>query len=170
LARSGEDAGSLHTAKLDGVTQADPPTSHFRYRLQQDHEEEEDVNNEHIQRIIKEMADSLEGSTDFVLAQAPEVIQQLILLKRIECPLFLCISVVMLALMTWGAYHSTQKLREALDEQDDGPIILWIIASVCTVFSGGVLTLVTIDHISNTLTVWFAPKVYILEYAANLLR
>jgi hypothetical protein len=127
------------------------------------------MNNEHIQRILKGMADSLEGSTDFVLAQAPEVIQQLIMLKRIEYSIFLCLSVVILALLTWGAHQSIRKLREAHDNNDD-VIILWFIAAFCTVFSAGACILVTFECISDTLTVWFAPKVFILEYAAHLLK
>lgn len=127
------------------------------------------MNNEHVQRILKGMADSLEGSTDFVLAQAPEVIQQLILLKRIECSLFLCISVAMFALLAWGTHHCIHQLRKAYDGQDDA-IIGWIIATVFTIFGAGISIRVSIDNLSDTLIVWLAPKVFILEYAANLLR
>jgi hypothetical protein len=45
-----------------------------------------------------------------------------------------------------------------------------MIATFATVFGSGIGTIATIDYISNTLTVWLAPKVYILEYVANLLR
>jgi hypothetical protein len=128
------------------------------------------MNDKQLPELLEYIGNICKDSTDFVLAQAPEVVQQLILLKRVECSIFLCLSVSMVTLLTWGAQHSIQKLREAHDEQDDGPIILWIIATVGTVFGAGVLTLVTIDHISDTLTVWLAPKVYILEYAANLLK
>ena len=131
------------------------------------------MNNEHIQRILKGVADSLEGSADFVLTQAPEVIQQLILLKRVECSLFLCISVAMIALLTWGSYQCIQKVREAHDEQNneqDGAIMAWVIATVFTIFGAGVSAIVSIDHLSDTLTVWLAPKVFILEYATNLLK
>ncbi len=127
------------------------------------------MNNEHTQRILKGVADSLEGSTDFVLAQAPEVIQQLILLKRIECSIFLGLSVAMVALLTWGSHHFIQKLREAYDEQDDA-LILWIVIAGATIFGAGIGILASIDNFSDMLTVWLAPKVYVLEYAANLLR
>jgi hypothetical protein len=127
------------------------------------------MNKDQLPELLDYIGNTLKDSADFVLVQAPEVIQQLILLKRIEYSIFLCLSVAVLALMTWGSHHSIRKLREAYDEQDDGVIVLWILTTFFTVFGSGILTLVTIDHISNTLTVWFAPKVYILEYAADLL-
>jgi len=128
------------------------------------------MNDNQLPELLEYIGNTCKESADFVLAQAPEVVQQLILLKRIECSIFLCLSVAMIALLTWGAHHSIQKLREAHENNDDGPIIVWVVAMVLTVFGASIGTLVTLDHISNTLTVWFAPKVYILEYAAHLLK
>ena len=99
---------------------------------------------------------SVTGKTvDFVIAQAPELIHQLLVWKLIEAILYFVLSIISIILCV----HFTKKFFESSD-------------GVILIFTGvlGILSIIlSISSFSNILQISFAPKIYLIEYAAHLL-
>ena len=110
----------------------------------------------------------------FVVDQLPDVIQQLILYKAVwhGFMALLFISMVVLPIVVWVKSFKKAKvnLSEGKYPHDDG-------------FSGGMIFLrmvsflafvpsffLSIHHIESFLFVTLAPKVWLLEYAAHLIK
>ncbi len=107
-------------------------------------------------------------SADFVLAQAPEVVQQLILLKRIEYTLALvvCAGITLYLAKAAARWHRKAGDFELFASERD-------FAKLCTASAAGggsATALLTYYGLQQTLTVWLAPKVYILEYVTDLVK
>jgi hypothetical protein len=119
------------------------------------------MNNEQLQRVLKSFADSVEGGTEFVLTQAPEVLQQLILWKRIESVIF---SIILLSLVAWLSRVCKRNVANSGKTESiydtDWPIGIAAFTGGCA----GLAFIVWCANLSSMLQVWFAPKVYILEY------
>jgi hypothetical protein len=105
------------------------------------------VNKEHAQQILS----SLEGSSDFVTSQAPNLIQQLISWKRIQY-----VSVFSIILLV-GILCFRCFLRQPQHQGDDEMVGI-LVCIPFGVWSGYL-----------TLKVWLAPKVWALEHLTSLI-
>jgi hypothetical protein len=100
---------------------------------------------------------SVTGKTiDFVTAQAPELIHQLLVWKLTEAILYFVLSIISIILCV----HSTKKLYKS----SDGAVLL------VTEFLGLFSIIISAVSFSDILQITFAPKIYLIEYAAHLLR
>jgi len=102
------------------------------------------------------MIDDLAKTKDFVIEQAPDVIQQLLLWRfTISFTLWiLCI------LGTIACIYGIYKTRDCIDNPEGvGPFIL--------IFSGIIVMVTTVGIFANTawLKIWIAPKLFLLEFA-----
>ncbi len=115
-------------------------------------------------RLLKLLADSLEQGKEFVLTQAPEVVQQLILWKRAEHTAWVCMGLVGMVVMYFVGRRCYAWLVEnnRRGEPGEWPCLLGI-PSAALLFLGLLLF-----NIAPCLQVWLAPKVYLLEYLAKL--
>lgn len=96
---------------------------------------------------------------DFLMAEIPEVIRQLLVWHAVEAGvLALCFLVP--ALLLVGAFW---KNREWCFEEL-GPLNLFILFGVIGLSSGAVVNGLTV------LKIWIAPKLYLIEYAARLVK
>jgi hypothetical protein len=123
------------------------------------------MQNEDVERILKFVADSLEGGKDFVLEQAPTVVQQLILLGRVECVCGIVLATLVCAACAWVfrryAPLTSERTAAGLD------------ASVACGASGGVGTaalIVGVVVFFKGLPAFIAPHVYVISEAARLVR
>lgn len=107
--------------------------------------------NEALSELIKSILDA----KDFVLAEAPEVIQQLLLFKAVECLVVMCIFPVAL----FVSYIIYRK-RECFVEIEGALASGVLLCIPCLLVFYGKL----IEYLKITL----APKVYLIEYAAGL--
>lgn len=119
--------------------------------------------NEQLQQALAELLGKANNGIDnagvFLASELPEVIQQLLswhmTLSLIWLFGFLCTSIV-LGFLFWFCVKKEAK------EGDWGPGVF-----ICVIFS--VISFVgIISHASEVLQIWIAPKVWLIEYAANL--
>jgi len=131
---------------------------------------------------VKTMSDVVEFSKQ----QIPDVIHQLLVWKAMESLLnFMLPAVVFLSLTIW-CYRFWSKLpaQESRDNDNCSPWIAdqyrardgtlvpryWIRGYVVPVFSviAGIVTLLCFNL--TWLQIWLAPKVYLIQYAAELVK
>lgn len=131
--------------------------------------------------VITAFANSVGGAADFAIAQAPEVVQQFLVWKLVAAVIGLLGCVLMVLVPAFVARHAYQLRPEkngkpnwAWDivsyngEPSESGIIaaVWIFGGVSSVI-GLVFSCI---NAATALQVWLAPKVYLLEYAANLVK
>ena len=110
----------------------------------------------------------------FVIDQLPDVIQQLILYKAVwhGFMALLFISMVVLPIVVWVKSFKKAKVnlsegKYPHDEGFSGGMLFSIRVSFLTVVPSFFLS---IYHIKSFLLVTLAPKVWLLEYAAHLIK
>jgi hypothetical protein len=123
------------------------------------------------ERILKFIADSMEEGKEFVVAQAPDVVQQMVAREIWVTGLQLLLAVIAIACCVTAAVKLTRlaiRWARALDGygEEVGPGVGAIFAGMI----GSFLTLYACDRAVHLVSVLVAPKVFILEQAANLLR
>jgi len=72
-----------------------------------------DLKSEQAERVLKLIGDSLEGGKDFVLREAPDVVQELIVWKRAES-LLLAGGLLALVLLCWWRYARNKILGKIM--------------------------------------------------------
>ncbi len=112
-------------------------------------------------KLLKVLKETLENSQEFVLAQAPEVIQQLILWGRICWPILTIMLLVATLLCVWGARYNLRKYasKEGFNKEEGNAVcgmILSLMGMITAAFMCGSLL--------DSLQVWICPKVYLLNY------
>lgn len=110
--------------------------------------------------ILNEAAATATGAKEFVLAEAPEVVEQLLMWHATEALIFFSLG---LALCAYGVALVQKGLKlEASEGFEDG-----IPHFICGVPVGG-FGVAFIGANLHWLQIWIAPKLYVLEYAARL--
>lgn len=111
--------------------------------------------------VVKDML--VEGK-GFILEQAPDIIQQLILFKRIEFT-FMTIAfvlgfIVFIVIGLWSVYQLN-------DCGSEGWVIGVIVSTVALLIMTPLFVFVVVPQM---IMVWFAPKVYLLEYFCGAIK
>ena len=125
-------------------------------------EELENTANEALRLII----DNAAAAKDFILAELPDVVQQLLIWKFCES-LACCVPAILIvvAIIAWVRFVKKrwQKIKE------NEPVVFFGgILSCVTIIVG---LLISIKLINLTwLQIWLAPKIYVIEYASNLVK
>lgn len=101
------------------------------------------------QAVVDALMRNLTQAKEFTLAQAPDIMQQIILSARIESSFYLLIFQILIIL---GVFIIVKY------ENGNG---LWAI------IIGAIFSLVTIH---DFILCWFAPKAYLLEHLAKLVK
>jgi len=97
---------------------------------------------------------------EFTIEQAPDVIQQLILFNRIEYSMYIAMNIVFGIILCIIA----KKVIKS-DLIEEGLFFTWLGLIICGAVSIGLFC----DNVEPFLKVWIAPKIWLLEYGANLL-
>jgi hypothetical protein len=130
----------------------------------------ESTDAEQVNRILAVIADSLESGREFIVEEAPELVQEFIAWKRVELTTCCAIGVVFLvlaALCLWRMIvHARRGNREYREPVTAGSVVYGILAIV-SLFIG---LPVFITYLIPTVQVWFAPKVFLIEYCAYFVR
>ena len=124
---------------------------------------------EAVREMAQIMLESLKEGKDFVLREAPLVVQEYVLLKRVEATLYAAVGVACLVFVAFAArkIHATVKAAddETLKDADVLVVVEWGIA--------GVLSAVSVvwiaDNVGVALTAWLAPRILVLDYVAKFL-
>ena len=120
------------------------------------------------ERLLKLLADSVEKGKDFVLEQAPDVVQQYVTWGRIECLigiiLFAVLAVVGTVLMIKCAKHGKAN---ASNYHDDWPCldIIGFCAGLISSVAGPIGVVATFFTMGMY---WFAPKVAVTSWLLHL--
>ena len=132
-------------------------------------------------QVIEKSTDGVQSGVSFLSAELPDVIHQLLMWKMIES-LVMCIagitllSVIAYILIKYSGVGTKIKDSDSrwrthqitLTHGADGGIASWIPMTITmpVIAAIGLLSLVNIDW----LKIWIAPKVYLIEYAASLVK
>ena len=123
--------------------------------------------NEQLQNTINDallgLISSATSAQDFLLAEIPEVIRQLLMWKFAESFLYFSFSLAALGISVW-AYRKLWIATKDMYEKE-----------VARFAAGGIgglsVLIVVVEAFSLTwLQIWIAPKVYLIEYAATLVK
>lgn len=106
---------------------------------------------------------AVEAGASFLAAEIPDVIRQLLLWKAISSAIYFLLSMALIGLVVWGARFAARWA--AKQSGDDGVFaVLGIIPA--SVVLGIAAMLFSLDW----LQILVAPKFYLVEYAAQLVR
>ena len=120
-----------------------------------------------IAEILKKGLEVAEKSGNFVIEQAPDLVKQLITYKTIETSICVLIEITLMYLIFRYFKYLYKKNNEYSDFIPEnafhgvGMIITFVLSIFCF--------FVFINDISNLIQLIFAPKIYLLEYIAQLL-
>lgn len=111
--------------------------------------------------LVTELVEIIKSSKDFAIEQAPDVARQMILRQEIVGAIFL-VAALFFYLSWFKLYRYLKK-----EEQDESIWFLYVIfGSVAGLFFFA-FGLCVIDE---TITVIFAPKVYLLEHLSSIIK
>lgn len=112
--------------------------------------------------ILNSSANAIGTAKDFLVAEIPDVVYQLLLWKAIQSAIAFAICVVVI--VVW-IYFITRlyKWAESIGEE------AWIAFAFGSFLTGAALFSIAECWMNlNWLQIWIAPKIYLLEYAAKL--
>lgn len=133
--------------------------------------------NEKLQQALAEMINkgvsAIEQAGTFAMDELPDVVSQLLMYEFAYSLLWFSVSVVfMLALypITRSGMRSVLACENAEDE--DYGRLMYARALFCFggAILGGILSVVTILTNHTWIKIWLAPKVWLIEYAARLVK
>lgn len=121
--------------------------------------------------LIDKSMDGIDSASQFLLAEVPEVIQQLLMWHAIESAVF---SLLMIALILAVELLGLRKYRRTVfsdikwDDEEMAYISYYLPSTLLRIG----LFLFTWGELSSLvwLKIWIAPKVWLLEYAARLIN
>lgn len=117
--------------------------------------------------LLQKAVRGIDGAVSFSQAQIPDVIHQLLVWNAVTTLIVQIVSIVFIGVYIWLGIKSIRILFE--DCRYDGSEIMamiWLIV-------GGISSFVFIVAFFNSfdwLKIWLAPKLYLLEYAASLIK
>lgn len=120
--------------------------------------------------LITGTVNTADQAKDFILAETPEFIQQLLLWKAIYGGVLFFVSIVAFYIIyrcaRWGLLF-TKEISEREDAIEDSEIARLVVGAV-----GVIVGCFVIAETLNLrwLQIWIAPKVYLVEYAASLIK
>lgn len=135
--------------------------------------------NEQLQQALTALLGRATTGVDFLVAELPEVVQQLLVWKAAEATLGMCVALVV------GAFAGTLIARFLRGPKEgerpqgvmrfvydcDGDLyegVCFVGPVVAAAFIGA--TVAAYQGGSTALQIWIAPKVYLIEYAASLAK
>ena len=120
-----------------------------------------------IAEILKKGLEVAEKSGNFVIEQAPDLVKQLITYKTIETSIYVLIEISLIYLIFRYFKYLYKKNNEDSDFIFDNAFHITgiIITSGVTIFT----FIEFINDIFDLIKLIFAPKIYLLEYIAQLL-
>jgi len=121
------------------------------------------VNNEALNEFVKFMTEALKQAKDFTLAQAPEVMKEIIRMTVVKSGL----GVAMACLGVFACYRAHLGLQKKMEEKPYG------MADICYVplgFAAIVCVIMIFCFGDDLITATIAPRVYLIEYFSHLVK
>lgn len=117
--------------------------------------------------LIKELLNVINGTKEFVLAQAPDVARQIVLYETWVSVAYIAISLIIISLVWWRVYPVV-KLERAKEKYQNIDLLCscWASIGAFTV----ILSIVIVINLSTLLKVTLAPKFFLLEFLGGLVK
>ena len=114
-------------------------------------------------QMITSVVGGIKEGVSFVQGQLPDVIMQLIVYNRV----LLTSAVIFGLLLIYVTKRCSSKLAVAWEDCDEGTTVLWLFSTIAT----GLASFAFIfGNIADCIKIWFAPEVWLIEYAADLIK
>ena len=123
--------------------------------------------NTEVENLVKVITATISDTKQFVLDQAPELAQQVILRGRVTDTFWTLFFMLLTTVMARFSINNWEKFRVAKEYSDDKGFYLafGILTAVVAIFS-----LVGFGvNVGDCITSWVTPKIYLLEYLKSLL-
>jgi len=124
--------------------------------------------NEQLQQALSDLINrsltGLDKAGDFLNAEIPAVIQQLLLWHGVYEFIMFLIGVAFIVGVVYGNYRHFKWLRANWEQVDGDPVLIFHI------FQIGWIPLICYFINLQWLQIWIAPKVWLLEYAAQFVK
>lgn len=129
--------------------------------------------------LLQKASNGIDAAVSFSQAQVPDVIHQLLVWSSVQSAIFQVFGLLFLigALKLPGFASRARKNGEKWTAYDGRPNDKWFISSLpydaCTIVSpiaGTMLGILMITFNFDWLKIWLAPKLYLIEYAASLVK
>lgn len=112
--------------------------------------------------VLQKALEVAEKTGDFVTDQAPDVVHQLLVWKLASSVLVAAVLLFVAAIFARLVYRATKWKDDDRDAQAACVVAGTVGAALCG--AAGVSAAIT------ALQIWLAPKVYLIEYAASLVK
>lgn len=114
--------------------------------------------------LINRAASGIDQAVDFSKAQMPDVIHQLMIWKAVSYSLSIGTCLISLMICAFLLCKGIGLLR--INSSSNPGFVLTLFPGVITVF----LFIFLCSEIGSAIQLWLAPKVWLIEYAANLVK
>jgi len=124
-------------------------------------------------KMLQGVTDKAAQASDFLVAELPDVIQQLLMWKATESALLFALGILLILSPFWYTVilnkirgpgsRSEETLTEWSNKRDHLPFLFGMFILIPTGLGVEVADL-------TWLQIWVAPKIYLIEYTASLLK
>lgn len=139
----------------------------------------DDKANKILADLLQKASDGVDSAVAFSQAQIPEVVHQLLVWNVVSSAgsQLLGIALIVLSFAPPAFSVRSRKSGRQWTASDREPLDSWFMPSalyiLCTFVApaiGSVVGIITISFNFDWLKIWLAPKLYLLEYAASLIK
>lgn len=132
----------------------------------------EEETTDQLTRFMDNLNSAMEGGADFILEQAPLVIQEIVIWGRIEHTAWVVLS---MAMMTAAVLFLKKKVMPYCAAVEDAPygnnqefcyVASFLVFAIVMVICATTFAI----NLTPCLKAWFAPRLYVIEYIADALR
>lgn len=121
--------------------------------------------------IIQQVSGGVKQGVSFLQQEIPDVIKQLLVWKMVKALFFVMLSLVLAAIATKLIYvgisgRTEQKSKSYYDREESAYVLPWTGAVFTYSISGMIFLINTLE----ALQIYIAPKVWLIEYAASLVK
>jgi hypothetical protein len=137
-----------------------------------------DMSKEALQEGGKMAKDGIKGGVNMAKQQIPLVLEELVIIRRVEVILYFLSCIIIIFLLHYAAKKACQSQMAQSKEMvhfegDEIGSLGSVTRNICSIvkWSGTAIVLwVIIYHIRDWCLPWAAPRVYLIEYAVALLK
>lgn len=127
--------------------------------------------NEQLQGAVAQILDraisGIDSSVDFMQAELPDVIEQLLMWYSVKGAILTLVGVAILFVMLRVDYKSFKKI-DSDDSMDGLDMVMYygLLGSVARLLYFIPIMMINLEW----LQIWIAPKIWLMEYAASLVK
>jgi len=124
-----------------------------------------------IAKALNELVNLYNTGKDFAVEQVPDVIRQLIIYNTVQLALMVAFSFLFLLAGLYAGSRLFKLHKKAVEQRvhyyDGG----WMVGTILCPAGGTMIwAAIFFNHIGDLLKITLAPKVWLLEYAASLVK